>query len=145
MELTGTIEWLLQAELYTIGYCVNRKLAIVIADSWQGKSLVLYLGYYTYTIYSTLAIITRWFSNHESCLLLRSHTCAIIVILDLILYLLRWEKGHWPLDDLWPPGCWGHMCESTQGSLCKSPMKIHQSMWIQWPFLQKLEPKVIDP
>ena len=37
------------------------------------------------------------------------------------------------------------MCDSTQGSLCISPMKIHQSMWIQWPFLQKLEPKVIDP
>ena len=29
------------------------------------------------------------------------------------------------------------MCDSTQGSLCQSPMKIHQSMWIQWPFLQK--------
>ena len=29
------------------------------------------------------------------------------------------------------------MCESTQGTLCPSPMKIHQSMWIQWPFLQK--------
>ena len=29
------------------------------------------------------------------------------------------------------------MCDSTQGSLCPSPMKIHQSMWKQWPFLQK--------
>ena len=29
------------------------------------------------------------------------------------------------------------MCDYTQGSLCPSPMKIHQSMWIQWPFLQK--------
>ena len=48
-----------------------------------------------------------------------------------------WSKGHWPLDDLWPHICWGHMCDSTQGSLCPSPMKIHQSMWIQWPFLQK--------
>ena len=56
-----------------------------------------------------------------------------------------WTKGHWPLDDLWPHICWGHMCDSTQGSLCLSPMKIHQSMWIQWPFLQKLQPKVIDP
>ena len=54
-------------------------------------------------------------------------------------------KGHWPLDDLWPHICWGHMCDSTQGSLCPSPMKIHQSMWIQWTFLLKLEPKVIDP
>ena len=25
------------------------------------------------------------------------------------------EKGHWPLDDLWPQVCWGHMCDSTQG------------------------------
>ena len=39
----------------------------------------------------------------------------------------------WPLT----PMCWGHMCDSTQGSSCPSPMKIHQSMWIQWPFLQK--------
>ena len=46
-----------------------------------------------------------------------------------------WTKGHWPLDVLWPQVCWGHMCDSTQGSLCPSPMKIHQSMWwIQWPF-----------
>ena len=56
-----------------------------------------------------------------------------------------WTKGHWPLDDLWPHICSGHMCDSTQGSLCPSPMKIHQSMWIQWTFLLKLEPKVIDP
>ena len=55
-------------------------------------------------------------------------------------------KVHWPLDDLWPQVCWGHMCDSTQGSLCPSPMKIHQSLWIQWPFFQKLEwNKVIDP
>ena len=56
-----------------------------------------------------------------------------------------WTKGHWPLDNLWPHICWGHMCDSTQGSLCPSPMKIYQSMWIQWTFLLKLEPKVIDP
>ena len=48
-----------------------------------------------------------------------------------------WTKGHWPLDDLWPHICWGHMCDSTQGSLCPSPMNIHESMWIQWPFLPK--------
>ena len=48
-----------------------------------------------------------------------------------------WAKGHWPLDDLWPHICWGHMCDSTQGSLCPSPMKIHQSMWIQWTFFAK--------
>ena len=48
-----------------------------------------------------------------------------------------WTKGHWPLDDLWPQICWGHMCDSTQGSLCPSPMKIYQSMWIQWTFFAK--------
>ena len=47
-----------------------------------------------------------------------------------------WPKGHWPLDDLWPHVCWGHMCDSTQGSLCLSPMTIHQCMWIQWSILQ---------
>ena len=57
----------------------------------------------------------------------------------------NWTKGHWPLDDLWHQVCWGHMCDSTQGSLCPSLIKVHQSMWIQWPFFQKLEPKVIDP
>ena len=28
------------------------------------------------------------------------------------------------------------MCDSTQGSLCPSPMGIHQCMWIQWWILQ---------
>ena len=56
------------------------------------------------------------------------------------------------------------MCDFTQGSLCPSPMGIHQCLWIQRsilqnaiyirtmyrvdtviPFFQKLEPKVIDP
>ena len=45
-------------------------------------------------------------------------------------------KGHWPLDDLWPNICWGDMCDFTQGSLCPSPMGIHQCMWIQWSILQ---------
>ena len=90
---------------------------------------------------------TRRFSNHESRLLSRSHTFAIIVTLDLKIHQSMWihwpffpktwTKGHWPLDDLWPHVCWGHMCDSTQGSLCPSPMKIHQSMWIQWTFFAK--------
>ena len=47
-----------------------------------------------------------------------------------------WTKDNWPLDDLWPHDCWGHMCDSTQRSLCPSPMGIHQCMWIQWWILQ---------
>ena len=89
---------------------------------------------------------TRRFSNHVSHLLSWSHTFAIIVILDLKIHQSMWihwpffpktwTKGHWPLDDLWPHVCWGHMCDSTQGSLCPSPMTIHQCMWIQWSILQ---------
>ena len=46
------------------------------------------------------------------------------------LFFKNLTKGQWPQDDLWPHFCWGHMCDSTQGSLCPSPMKIHQSVWI---------------
>ena len=53
------------------------------------------------------------------------------------LFAKTWTKGHWPLENLWPHICWYLMCDSTQGSLCPSPMKIHQSMRIQRPFLQK--------
>ena len=73
-------------------------------------------------------------------------TFAIIAILDLKIHQNMWihwpffpkpwTKGHWPLDDLWPHVCWGHMCDSIQGSLCPSPMTIHQCMWIQWSILQ---------
>ena len=73
-------------------------------------------------------------------------TFATIVILDLKIHQSMWihwpffpkpwTKGHWPLDDLWPHVCWGHMCDSIQGSLCPSPMTIHQCMWIQWSILQ---------
>ena len=53
------------------------------------------------------------------------------------LFSKTWTKGHCTLDDLWPQVCWGHMCDSTQGSLYSSPMKIHQRMWIQWPLFLK--------
>ena len=46
------------------------------------------------------------------------------------------EKGHWPIDDLWPHVCWGHMSDSTQGSMCPSPLGIHQCIWIQRSILQ---------
>ena len=75
----------------------------------------------------------------------KSHENTLKYVDTVTLFSKTWTKGHWPLDDLWPQVCWGHMCDSTQGSLCPSPMKIHQSMWIQWPFFWKLEPKIIDP
>ena len=62
----------------------------------------------------------------------KSHENTFKYVDTVTLFSKTW-KGHWPLDDIWPQVCWGHMCDSTQGSLCPSPMKIHQSMWIQWP------------
>ena len=59
-----------------------------------------------------------------------------------------WTKGHWLLNNLWPQVCWGHMCDSTHGSLCLSPMKIHQSMWIglQWPsFFKNFNQRSLTP
>ena len=66
----------------------------------------------------------------------KSHENASKYVDTVTLFAKTWTKGHWPLDDLWPHICWGHMCDSTQGSLCPSPMGIHQCMWIQWSILQ---------
>ena len=78
-------------------------------------------------------------------ILSKSHENTSKYVDTVNLFAKTWTKGHWPLDDLWPHICCGHMCDSTQGSLCPSPMKIHQSMWVQWTFWLKLELKVIDP
>ena len=75
----------------------------------------------------------------------KSHENTSKYVDTVNLFAKTWTKGHWPLDDLWPHICCGHMCDSIQGSLCPSPMKIHQSMWIQRTFWLKLELKVIDP
>ena len=75
----------------------------------------------------------------------KSHENTSKYVDTVTFFTKTWSKGHWPLGDLWPHICWGHMCDSKGGSLCPSPMKIHQSMWIQWPFMQKLEPKVSAP
>ena len=68
----------------------------------------------------------------------KSHENTSKYVDTVNLFAKTWSKGHWPLDDLWPNICWGHMCDSTQGSLCPSPMGIHQCMRIQWSILQKI-------
>ena len=68
----------------------------------------------------------------------KSHENTSKYVDTVNLFVKTWTKGHWPLDDLWPHICWGHMCDSSQGSLCPSSMGIHQCMWIQWSILQKL-------
>ena len=65
----------------------------------------------------------------------KSHENTSKYVDTVTLFSKTWTKGHWPLDDLWPYSCWGHMCDSTQGSLCPSPMRIHQCMWIKWSIL----------
>ena len=65
----------------------------------------------------------------------KSHENTSKYVDTVTLFAKTWTKGLWPLDDLWPHICWGHMCNSTQGSLCPSPMGIHQCMWIQWSIL----------
>ena len=72
-----------------------------------------------------------WFCNHRN---IRFENTSKYV--DTVTFFSKtWTKGHWPLDDLWPHVYWAHMCDSTQGSLCPSPMEIHQCMWIQWSIL----------
>ena len=68
----------------------------------------------------------------------KSHENTSKYVDTVNLFAKTWTKGHWPLDDLWPHICWGHRCDSTQGSLCPSPMGIYQCMWIQWSILQKI-------
>ena len=66
----------------------------------------------------------------------KSHENTLKYVDTVNFFAKTWTKGHWPLDDLWSHICWGHMCDSTQGSLCPSLMGIHQCMWIQWSILQ---------
>ena len=135
----------------TISALFFSKIKSHISNKWytiqgQGIQLLHWKFYFSRDNIIVELQLTRRFSNHESRLLSRSHTFAIIVILDLKIHQSMWihwpffpktwTKGHWPLDDLWPHVCWGHMCDSTQGSLFPSPIGIHQCMWIQWSILQ---------
>ena len=61
------------------------------------------------------AFTITYFCNH--CNIRFENTSKYVDILTL--FSKTWTKGHWPLDDLWPHICWGHMCDSTQRSLCR--------------------------
>ena len=71
-------------------------------------------------------------------ILSKSHENTSKYVDTVNLFAKTWTTGHWPLDDLWPHICWGHMCDCAQGSLCPSSMGIRQCMWIQLSILQKL-------
>ena len=57
----------------------------------------------------------------------KSHESTSKYVDTVTLFPKTWTKGHWPLDDLWSHTCWGHMCDSTQGSLCPCSMGIHHT------------------
>ena len=78
-------------------------------------------------------------------ILSKSHENMLKYVDTVALFSKTSTKGHWPLDDLWPPVCWGHICDSSQGSLWPSHMKVHQSMWIQWPFFKNLNQRSLTP
>ena len=66
--------------------------------------------------------------------------------MDTVTFFAKtWSEGHWPLDDLWPHICWGHMGDSTQGSLCPSPMKIHEVCGYSDPFCKNLNQRSVTP
>ena len=50
-------------------------------------------------------------------ILSKSHENTSKYVDTVNLFAKTWTKGHWPLDDLWPHICWGHMCDCAQGSL----------------------------
>ena len=66
---------------------------------------------------------------------------------DLLFFSKTWTKGHWPLDDIWPQVCWGHMCDSTlYPRIIVSKSHENTSKYVDTVTLfSKLEPKVIDP
>ena len=102
------------------------------------------------TVLNQRSLTSRWPLTQS---LLRSHVWLYLRIIvskchenaskyvnTVALFSKTWTRGHWPLDDLWLHICWGHMCDSTQGSLCP---KFHGNisiwcMWIQWSILQIL-------
>ena len=115
-----------------------------MCDSTQGITVSRYVD--TVTLFfenlNQRSLTTRWPLTPS---LLRSHvwlypritvskshenTWKYVDMDKVILFSKTWIKGHWSLDDLWPQVCWSHMCDSTQWSLCPSPMGTHQLMYV---------------
>ena len=67
----------------------------------------------------------------------KSHVNTSKYVDTVTLFSKNLNQRSLTLDDLWPHICWCHMCDSTQGSLCLSPMGTHQCMWIQWSIFAK--------
>ena len=57
----------------------------------------------------------------------------------------NWTKGHWPLDDLWPHICWGHMCDSTKDHCVQVPWKYITVCGYSDPFCKNLNQRSMTP
>ena len=98
---------------------------------------------------------TRWFSNHESRLLSRSHAFAIIVILDLKIHESMWipwlffqklePKVIDPKMTFDPSLLRSHVWFCLRIIVSKSHENTSKYVDTLTLFFQKLEPKVIDP
>ena len=57
-----------------------------------------------------------------------------------------WNQRSLTLDDLWPQVFWGHMCDSTQGSLNQVLWKyIKVCEHSTWPFFKNLNQRSLTP
>ena len=61
------------------------------------------------------------------------------------LFAKSWTKGHWPLDDLWPHICWGHMCDSTKDHCVQVPWKYIKVCGYSDPFCKHLSQRSLTP
>ena len=93
----------------------------------------------------TLHLLRSHVWIYSRIILSKSHKNTSKYVDTVTLLAKTWTKGHWPLDDPWPHICWDHMCDFTQGSLCPSPMGIHQCMWIQLSILQITNQRSLTP
>ena len=93
----------------------------------------------------TPSLLRSYVWHYPRIIVSKSHENTSKYVDTMTFFSKPWTKGHLPLDDLWPQVCWGHMCDSTQGSLCPSVMKILQSVWIWWPFFKNLNQRSLTP
>ena len=67
---------------------------------------------------------------YPSIIVFKSHENTSKYVDTVNLFAKTWTKGHWHLDDLWRHICWGHMCDSTQGSLSVSKSHENTSKYV---------------
>jgi hypothetical protein len=75
-----------------------------------------------YRVYTWFFHSKMW-TDHDETYMVWGRTCSTRCLTGFDKHI-----HIWPLDDLWPHPCWGHMCASIQRSLCTTPIEIHQGM-----------------